>query len=59
MLRRTLKRMEAAKQFFGAFILRTQAYNLPHAVGLISFSSISTERVSLQKISAAFEVTIA
>ena len=35
---RPMSRMETAKELFGSFANRSMAYNLPHVIGLITFS---------------------
>jgi len=54
--RQGLRRLEAAKVFFGAFALRTQAYNFHHAVGLTLFDDIIEQKMRLTKICDLFEV---
>ena len=56
--RQGLRRLEAAKIFFGAFALRTQAYNFHHAVGLTLFDTTVEQRMALTKISDLFEVIL-
>ncbi len=51
-----LTRLEAAKVFFGAFALRTQAYDFHHSVGFTTFDSVIEKRMPLAKMSPHFEV---
>ena len=40
---RKLSRLEAVKALFHAFVGRTEAYDLPHHIGLISFGATAEE----------------
>ena len=52
-----LRRIDAAKQLFNAFVTRTQAYKLHHSFGLTLFDDRTTIKLSITKNVEKFEVS--
>ena len=51
-----LRRIDAAKQLFNAFVTRTQAYKLHHSFGLTLFDRETTVKLNITKNTEEFEV---
>ena len=51
-----MRRIDAAKELFNAFVTRTQAYRLHHCFGLTLFSSHVYVKQELTKNKEEFEV---
>ena len=51
-----LRRIDAAKQLFNAFVTRTQAYKLHHSFGLTLFDHETTVKLNITKNTEEFEV---
>ena len=52
-----LRRIDAAKELFNAFVTRTQAYKLHHSFGLTLFSTLITVKLNITKNVEEFEVS--
>ena len=53
----SMRRIDAAKELFNAFVTRTQAYRLRHCFGLTLFSSTVTVKLPITKNTEEFEVS--
>ena len=52
-----LRRIDAAKQLFNAFVTRTQAYKLHHSFGLTLFDDRTTIKLNIVNNMEEFEVS--
>lgn len=52
-----LRRIDAAKELFNAFVTRTQAYKLHHSFGLTLFDNETTVKLNITKNTEEFEVS--
>ena len=53
-----LRRIDAAKQLFNAFVTRTQAYKLHHSFGLTLFTGATTIKLNISNNIEEFEVSV-
>ena len=51
-----LRRIDAAKELFNAFVTRTQAYQLHHCFGLTTFGNRTKVELEITKDPEKFEV---